>query len=87
MGVADVTHNFGARHAMRMICNLSHMLGIERLEIAWPAATRIKLGVGFKKRCITAYASVDAVLVVIPKLACESSFGRRVSGYLIFNFR
>ena len=87
MRVAYVAQNFGAYHAMTAIDVLTDIGGIERLEVARPAATGVELGVGLEQRRAAADAGVDAVLVVVDVFAGARRFGCRVARHAVLHRR
>src|SRR5450830_1447790 len=85
MRVADVADDFGTNHAITFVAYLAHVIRIERLEIAWPAAAGVKFGIRGKQRCVAADAGIDAGFVMIPVFAAESALGGCVTGDLVFH--
>jgi len=83
MGVAHIADDFSAHHAMRAVNYLTHIFGIDGLEVAGPAATGIELGIRLEQRRIAANAGVDAVFMVIPKAPGEGALGCRMTRHLV----
>ena len=84
--VADVTHHFGANHAVRMVGFFAHIVAINRHKIAWPAAARIKFCVRGEQGRATADAAIDAMLVVIPKTPRKRPFSAFLTWVLMIFF-
>src|SRR4051812_18289842 len=59
---------------MSAIDTFFYVVGIDWPEITRPTATRIKLGIGFEQGCSATDASINTMLVMIPKLTAKGAF-------------
>ena len=62
VGIAHVAQHFGTDHAVGGVPLFAHVVGVERLEVAGPAARRIEFGVRRKQGRIAGDAAIDARL-------------------------
>src|SRR6266545_1071692 len=81
--VADVADDLGALHSHRGVALLAYVGGIERLEVARPAATRIELGIRREQRRAAANAAIDAGLVMVNVCAAAGRLRSRMTCHLV----
>ena len=87
MGIAYIADDFGTDHAVGAVDDFFHIVLVEGFEIAWPAATRLKLGIGFEQRRIAAHTGVNTVFVMVMVASREGTFGRGVARDFIVHGR
>jgi hypothetical protein len=85
MSITIFTTHFGTDHAMGHVLVFCNHIGIQRLKIAWPATTSIKLGIRGKQRCATAHAVILSSFPMIPIAATERMFSRCLTGDAVLN--
>lgn len=84
VAVTDIAKYFDPDHAMAGVALFADAIWLDGLEIAWPATTRVKLGVGGKQRGATADATINPILIVVPVATGEGALGAFHSGNGIF---
>lgn len=62
---AGAAHYFGTDHTMASIHNLLHISSINGLKEAWPAGSRIVLGVGTEQRSSASRAGVGTLFLIV----------------------
>ncbi len=65
VSAAGAANDFGAGHAMRFIYDLFHMGGFNRPEKAWPAGSRVVLGVRAEQWGSACRAGIGAFFLVV----------------------
>ncbi len=85
--IANLANNFSAHHAMTAVRLHDDGVGIERGEIAGPAAAGIEFGIGCKQRGAATYAGINAVFMMIPITSAKSWFGRGMTCDFVFHRR
>ena len=74
VGATTAAVNFAARHAVTEVLLGADVLVSDRLKEAWPARSRVKLGIRAKERETASYARVDTCLVVVVENPAEGAF-------------
>jgi hypothetical protein len=74
--------HLGSLHEQNTIDLLAHRLWTERLIKRRPTCAAVVFGRGIKQSLAAANATVNACLLVIRMLACESALGGFVAGHV-----
>ena len=83
VGVTTAAVNFAARHAVAEVLLGADVLDGDRLKEAWPARSRVKLGIRAKERKTASYARIDACLVVVVEDPAEGAFCALCSSHFV----
>ena len=86
MGVADAAAHFDTVHAVRRVAVIGDNRRVNGPRKTRPSAAGVELGIGPEQWRVAAYASIDAVFVVIPEFAGKGPFGGGVARDLVLHW-
>ncbi len=84
MTVAARAADLDADHAVALVADFTHMLGIKGGEETRPAGTGIKLVVGLEQRQRAQSTLVRAILLVVEQTAAERALGAVIEQHAAF---